>query len=149
MNEETYRSLDDLSHIPINGNFLEFFLQFNNLTLEDLDAIGILNLDILSAHGSYNQEKAYRAACLAEPRLARFFMKATVMKQSIIIPDGKGGFIIKILKEGGIQGVLSTGILFKHLTGPIVLKLKNIMGFENAGIEDDIAINGTLFQRIG
>ena len=75
-------------------------------------------------------------------------MKATVMKQSIIIPDGKGGFIIKILKEGGIQGVLSTGILFKHLTGPIVLKLKNIMGFENAGIEDDIAINGTLFQRI-
>ena len=34
----------------------------------------------------------------------------------IDIPDGKGGFIIKILKEGGIQGVLSTGILFKHLT---------------------------------
>jgi hypothetical protein len=52
------------------------------------------------------------------------------------------------LKKGGIQGVLSTGLLFKHLVGPIITSLKDIVQFENVGIEDDIVLKGTFCQRI-
>jgi hypothetical protein len=124
------------------------FLQLRALHVDDLNALGVLNLDIENAHTSYRLKEAFEAACLAEPSLSRLFYQATAMKSTLIIPDGRGGFIKRILKKGGIQGVLSTGILFKHLVGPVLTSLKEIILFENIGIEDDIVLKGTLFQRI-
>jgi len=110
--------------------------------------MGALNLDILNAHTSFRLKEAFEAAVKAEPALARLFYQGTALNSTLVIPDGKGSYIVEILKKGGIQGVLVTGLLFKHLIGPIIVSLKEILGFENVGIEDDIILKGSLFQRI-
>lgn len=56
------------------------FLRSRNIHIDDLNALGVLNLDIENAHTSYRLKEAFESACRAEPALSRFFYQATAMQ---------------------------------------------------------------------